>query len=149
MPFPNYRLWGMVWFCWVALGLAAAGHSDPLPRTFLDGIRYYQEGDYERAVSEFLKIADAGVQNGQLYYNLGNAYLRSNRIGHAVLWYERALEMIPEDPDLRFNHTYALSLTKDERPERGASLVRILFFWKYLLRPSLIRWIAIGLNLLF
>lgn len=147
--FLNYPLWRMVWFCWAALVLAAAVHADPLPRDFLDGIRYYREGDYEKAVAEFQKIADAGVQNGQLYYNLGNAYLRSNRIGHAVLWYERALELIPEDPDLRFNYTYALSRTKDERAEPGTSLVRVLFFWKYLLSPTLIRWIAIGLNFLF
>ncbi len=147
--FLNYRLLRKAWFCWAALWLATAVQADPLPQNFLDGIRYYREGDYGKAVSEFQKIADAGIQNGQLYYNIGNAYLRSNRIGHAVLWYERALKLTPEDPDLRFNYTYALSLTKDERAERGASLVRVLFFWKYLLSPTLIRWIAIGLNLLF
>ncbi|MFP4347487.1 MAG: tetratricopeptide repeat protein [Thermodesulfobacteriota bacterium] len=149
IPSFQLRTRRIIWVCAAVLCLAAVSHADQLTQSFLDGIRYYQEGDYERAVLEFKKITDAGVQNGRLYYNLGNAYLRSNQLGHAMLWYERALELIPEDPDLKFNYAYALSRTKDERADRGPSLIRILFFWKFLLNPTLIRRIAIAMNLLF
>jgi len=143
------RIQRIIWICAGVLCLAATSHADPLTQSFLDGIRYYQEGNFEQAVAEFEKVTDAGVQNGRLYYNLGNAYLRSNQLGRAILWYERALELIPEDPDLKFNHAYALSRTKDERPDRGPSLIRILFFWKFLLNPTLIRRIALAMNLIF
>jgi hypothetical protein len=52
---------------------------------------------------------------------------------------------MPHDPDLRFNHDYALSLTRDEQgPE--ASFLRILFFWKYLFTPEQIKWLSVFLN---
>jgi tetratricopeptide (TPR) repeat protein len=145
----QFRIRRIIWICAAVLFLAAVSHADSLTQSFLDGIRYYQNGAYEQAVVEFKKITDAGIQNGQLYYNLGNAYLRCNQLGHAILWYERALELIPEDPDLKFNYAYALSRTKDERADRGPSLIRILFFWKFLLNPALLRRIAIAMNFLF
>ncbi|NJL58891.1 MAG: hypothetical protein HC887_03790, partial [Desulfobacteraceae bacterium] len=81
--------------------------------------------------------------------NLGNAYLRNNDPGHALLWYERAMRLIPDDPDLKFNYGYAMSLTKDEKEDKDFPLFRILFFWKYLLSQSLTQQIALVLNFLF
>lgn len=143
------RMRRIAWIGLISLWFISGAAADPSTQAFLDGIRHYQNGDYEKSIAEFQKVADAGVQNGQLFYNLGNAYLRNHDLGHAVLWYERALKLTPEDPDLRFNYAYALSQTKDERGDKGTSLVRILFFWKFLMNPVTIRWIAIGLNLFF
>ena len=52
-----------------------------LARLFLDGIAAYQSGDYDRAVEAFGRIADSGVENAKLYYNLANAYLKNNDLG--------------------------------------------------------------------
>ncbi|WP_157067553.1 SH3 domain-containing protein [Desulfosarcina cetonica] len=76
----------------------------------------------------------------------GQRYLKNDDLGHARLWYERALKRIPDNPDLHFNYTYALTLTKDEPGEKDSPLLRILFFWKYQLSPATIRWIALVLN---
>ena len=94
-----------------------------------------------------MKIAASGINNGQLFYNLGNAYLKEGRLGHALLWYERALKIIPDDPDLAFNYRYAVSLTKDRRAESGASLWNIIFFWQNVFSARTIRWLAIAANL--
>lgn len=118
-------------------------------RQFLAGLEAYKAGDYQTAVDRFEAIADSGVVNGRLYYNLGNAYLKSNRLGPALLWYERALRLIPDDPDLRFNINYARSLTKDAVDESGTPLVRIFFFWKYQLSHRTIVAMAIGFNFVF
>lgn len=115
-------------------------------RTFIDGTEAYRNGDWPAAVAAFESLAEAGVDNGQLFYNIGNAYLKNDDLGHAMLWYERALKRIPDDPDLRFNHDYALTLTKDERGEEKSPLLRILFFWKYQLSHATVRWIAVFLN---
>ncbi len=118
-------------------------------RMFLEGIQQYKAGDYERAASAFSAVAETGVKNGKLFYNLGNAYLKNGDIGRAVLWYERALNLIPDDPDLKFNRAYALSLTKDEKSDREFPVLRILFFWKHALSKPTIRWVSVALNLLF
>ncbi|MGD9976175.1 MAG: tetratricopeptide repeat protein [Desulfatirhabdiaceae bacterium] len=118
-------------------------------RTFLDGIRAYRENRFAEAVSAFSSLADDGIKNGRLFYNLGNAHLKNGDIGHAILWYERALKLMPHDPDLKFNREYAQSLTRDEKEDRELALVRIIFFWKYLLSQTQIQWVAIIFNLIF
>lgn len=124
-------------------------YSGENPRTFLDGIQAYKDGQFDKAIGCFERVIGSGVNNPKLFYNLGNAYLRNNDPGHALLWYERAMRLIPDDPDLKFNYGYALSLTKDEKEDRDFPLFRILFFWKYLLSQTLTQQIALALNLLF
>jgi tetratricopeptide (TPR) repeat protein len=124
-------------------------HADPATQAFLDGIKLYKQDKYAEAAAEFSKIADQGIINGKLFYNLGNAYLKSGDTGHAMLWYERSLKLMPHDPDLNFNYEYAQSLIRDEKGEKQLPIFRILFFWKYLMSQSQVQWTAIGLNLIF
>lgn len=135
----------------VALILAAAV---PCPaqenaRQFIAAMEAYNAGDYASAIQGLETIARNGTRNGALYYNLGNAYLKNDNLGLAILWYERALPLLPHDPDLRFNYDYARSLTKDAQETPPTSLVRIFFFWKYQLSPRATVLVAIGANLLF
>ena len=115
-------------------------------RTFMNGTEAYRNGNWPAAIAAFESLVADGASNGKLFYNLGNAYLKNNDLGRALLWYERALQRIPDDPDLRFNFDYALTLTKDERGQKESPLLRILFFWRYQLSPSTVRWLAISLN---
>lgn len=118
-------------------------------RAFLDGVKKYKAENYGDAISEFTKITDAGVINGKLYYNLGNAYLKNGNVGYAILWYKRALKLIPGDPDLKFNHEYALTLVKDRNEDGRSSIFRVLFFWQHLLSTTAIQWTALIFNLIF
>jgi tetratricopeptide (TPR) repeat protein len=118
-------------------------------RIFLDGIKDYKENRFAESAAAFSRVADEGIKNGKLFYNLGNAYLKNGDIGNALLWYERAIKLLPHDPDLKFNHEYAQSLTKDEKGDKELPLVRILFFWKYLFSQTRIQWTAIIFNLIF
>jgi tetratricopeptide (TPR) repeat protein len=131
-----------------AAGAAVEGSAGA--RTFLEGVAAYREGDYGAAAAAFESLAASGIRNSRLYYNLGNAYLKKGDLGPALLWYERALKLDPDDPDLNFNHAYARSLTTDEREEaRSVSIYRILFFWRHLLSTRMTAALAIGLNALF
>ncbi|WP_319522836.1 tetratricopeptide repeat protein [uncultured Desulfosarcina sp.] len=128
------------------LSLATGAPASEKARTFMAGIDAYGQGDWPAAIEAFEHLAEEGVDSGPLCYNLGNAYLKNGDLGHALLWYERALKRTPDDPDLRFNYDYALTLTKDEQGEQTSPLLRILFFWKYELSPETICWIALALN---
>jgi tetratricopeptide (TPR) repeat protein len=130
----------------LCLFLVANGQASDTARTFMAGTDAYHKGDWPAAIAAFKQLVDEGGDSGALFYDLGNAYLKHDDLGHAILWYERALKRIPNDPDLRFNYDYALTLTKDERGEQTSPLLRILFFWKYQLSPETIRWIALILN---
>jgi tetratricopeptide (TPR) repeat protein len=128
-------------------GLAA--HGDEAGEIFLRGVAAYKSGDFDQSVTAFETLAGRGIRNGKLFYNLGNACLKQDRLGHAVLWYERALRLMPDDPDLKFNYDYALSLTRDERGPSESPLLRILFFWKYLFAPKQLQWLSIIFNGIF
>lgn len=125
---------------------AASAWASEAVRTFMDGTAAYRKGDWPAAITAFESLAQSGIDNGQLFYNLGNAYLKNDDLGHALLWYERALKRIPNDPDLRFNYDYALTLTKDEPVEQESPLLRIIFFWRYQLSAATVRWTALVLN---
>lgn len=133
----------------LVLGVARPVPADEGARRFLAAVQAYQQGDYEAAIAGFSDLAKSGVTNPKLYYNLGNAYLKQDDLGRAVLWYEKAAVLTPNDPDLRFNLAYARSLTKDVDAAPGGPLVRIFFFWRYQLSAATIVMVAVICNLIF
>lgn len=81
---------------------------------------------YERIIQE------GGVQNGKLYYNLGNIYFRLKDLGRAILNYRRAEQYIPNDPNLKQNLDYARERRLDDIEEKQETKVlKTLFFWHY------------------
>lgn len=73
----------------------------------------YKKGDYQQAISDYEELLKTG-RNADVFYNLGNAYYRTDNITKAILNYERALIMQPGDKDIRFNLQLARSKTIDK-----------------------------------
>lgn len=73
----------------------------------------YQKGNYQQAILDYQALLKQGV-SADLYYNLGNAYYRSNNMTQAVLAYERAHLLSPGDKDINFNLEFARSKTIDK-----------------------------------
>lgn len=63
----------------------------------------YAKGQYKEAAQQYESIlANEGVAP-ELYYNLGNAYYKTNEIGRSILNYERALRLSPSFDDAHTN----------------------------------------------
>ena len=73
----------------------------------------YVRGQYQQAIKDYEMLLKQGA-SADLYYNLGNAYYRSENITRAVLNYERALLLSPGDRDVRFNLQIARAKTIDK-----------------------------------
>ncbi|MEE0362684.1 MAG: BatD family protein [Prevotella sp.] len=73
----------------------------------------YARQKYQQAIKDYEELLHDGV-SAELYYNLGNAYYRTDNITRAVLNYERALLLSPGDGDIRFNLQMARSKTIDK-----------------------------------
>jgi len=88
---------------------------------------------YLKSAMRFEKIArEGGIQNGKLYYNIGNVYFRMKDIGRAILNYRRGGQYIPSDPNLQQNLKYARARRVDKIEERQKTIVlKTLFFWHY------------------
>jgi tetratricopeptide (TPR) repeat protein len=73
----------------------------------------YVHEQYQQAITDYEALLKGGV-SADLYYNLGNAYYRTDNITKAILNYERALLLSPGDADIRFNLQMARSKTIDK-----------------------------------
>lgn len=88
----------------------------------------YKQADYKKAISTYLELVSSGKVSAELYYNLGNAYLKDEQVGSAILYYERALRLNPSDGNIQKN----LELAREEvaTPITEVPEFFILRIWK-------------------
>src|SRR5439155_5984489 len=64
------------------------------------------------------QVAALGVRSEDLFYNLGNAYVKAGQLGPAIYNYERALELDPTLEDVQFNLRAAREAAKRKGEDR-------------------------------
>jgi tetratricopeptide (TPR) repeat protein len=74
----------------------------------------YSKGYYDKAIKLYTTITDANKESAEIYFNLGNAYFKTNNIGLAILNYERAKKLAPNDEDILTNLKFANQKTEDK-----------------------------------
>jgi len=89
------------------------GYSQTANQDFEKGNKAYAAGDYQQAIDAYKKVEDAGQASAALYYNLGNANYKLNKIAPSVYNYERALQLKPNDVDIKNNLVFAQNMTID------------------------------------
>ena len=60
-----------------------------------------------------MKSSLGQVEHEDLYLNLGNAYFRMGKVGHAVWAYEKGHALSPRDRDINYNLSYVRSQVRD------------------------------------
>jgi len=75
---------------------------------------YYKNNRYQLAIEEYNKLLLDGFEGISLYYNLGNAHYRLGKVGYAILYYEKALKLSPNDEDVKHNLALAKLNLKDK-----------------------------------
>jgi len=74
----------------------------------------YNQGLYDSALVTYHKVIDNGLESGELYYNMGNAYYKSNDIASAILYYEKAKKLLPNDESIDYNLNITNSMIVDK-----------------------------------
>ncbi|MBL0328956.1 MAG: tetratricopeptide repeat protein [Bacteroidetes bacterium] len=82
--------------------------------TFDSANSAYAKGDYQKAIDLYNRIIDSNQASSELYFNLGNAHYKANNIGLAILNYEKAKLLNPDDEDLVMNLKLANQKTEDK-----------------------------------
>lgn len=82
-------------------------------RSYEDGLVAYYDGEYDRALEAFLAAEETGYRSGALLYNIGNTLYRLNRLGMAIVYYERARMLMPSDELLNHSARIAQRKTKN------------------------------------
>lgn len=85
---------------------------------------------YRQAVCKYQYLARRYPSSVPVLMNLANACFFAGDLGHAILYYHRALRLQPANEDLRHNLEYVRSQTIDSFPDPPVyKLVSHLFFW--------------------
>ncbi|MBE9511059.1 MAG: tetratricopeptide repeat protein [Bacteroidetes bacterium] len=96
------------------------GSSQDIESLVAKGNQLYSDGNYEKAIQTWEELTESGYEAAPIYYNLGNAYFKSNKIAPAILNYERAKILAPHDKNINYNlelaQTYIVDKI-DELPE--------------------------------
>ncbi len=101
----------LVCILWAIIHFIALSKPDSL---IMKGNEFYKNGQYDKAIAAYKQVVDSGYSSSKLYYNLGNAYYKNHRIGMAILYYERAKLLAPNDEDIQHNLTIARQQVEDK-----------------------------------
>lgn len=74
---------------------------------FDQGKELYKNGKYQQAINTWMQILDKDEHSAELYFNLGNAQYKLNHIGPSIYYYEKALQLSPNDGDIKNNLAFA------------------------------------------
>lgn len=77
----------------------------------------YIDGQYYFAIELYDSILKEGYASAGLYYNMGNAYFKTNQLPYAILYYEKAKKLSPSDDNISFNLNLANTLITDKIDE--------------------------------
>ncbi len=78
---------------------------------------------YPEAAKAYEQILNNGFESYELYYNLGNSYFKQNKLKYAILNYERALVLNPNDDEIVYNLQICKEHTVDKIKEIPTFLV--------------------------
>ncbi|MFZ9002794.1 MAG: tetratricopeptide repeat protein [Robiginitalea sp.] len=73
----------------------------------------YNQGNYDDAVSYYEEILEGGEHSAAVYFNLGNAHYKKNQIAPSIYYYEKALLLDADDPEIQNNLRFARNMTLD------------------------------------
>ena len=71
------------------------GYSQNIESLNAKGKQLYSDGNYEEAVQAWEELSESGYEAAAIYYNLGNAYFKSNKIAPAIFylrWYNNIVQ---------------------------------------------------------
>jgi len=88
--------------CALALG-ASLVHAELNPGKFAAANDAFTQGRYSEATRGYESIIAQQGWSAPLLFNLANAQQREGRLGQAILNYERAALLAPNDPDIAIN----------------------------------------------
>jgi tetratricopeptide (TPR) repeat protein len=80
---------------------------------FVKANNLYKVEQFAEAIELYKQIENNNQVSSDLYYNLGNSYYKLNKVGPAIFYYEKALQLNPDNADIKNNLVFAKRLALD------------------------------------
>ncbi len=111
--------------CVLVYSALAAGASQRAKwqQWFLRANEFYSTHEYDSAARYYKKVLDAGGTHSAVFYNLGNCYYRTDSLGLAILYYEKAHARNPGGKDVEANLHIARQRIVNKTPQQEYGFV--------------------------
>jgi len=76
--------------------------------------RAYDHQQYDTAINMYQQVLKKGLVSSTLYFNLGDAYFRQKDMPSAILYFEKAKKLDPNNPDIQYNLNLANTMIPDK-----------------------------------
>ena len=126
----------------------SSGFSELADGLYIEANKALIAENYNDAIVKYESILDDGYESVELYYNLGNAYYRSEQLGKSIWAYSNALVIAPRNRDVAHNLAIANAQIVD-RIEMPKSFIFITFYRLFKSIMTTYEWILIGSFLIF
>ncbi len=103
----------LLWLVCLPLCLGAA---EPPVEAWQAAMEAFDRGEWEEGIQYLDSLEKAGWCAPELFFNLGNAWLKEGEIGEAILYYRRALLWAPRSKEIRHNLQLARSRVRYPHP---------------------------------
>ena len=120
----------------------------PADNLFKQANQQYAKAQYQQAAKTYQQILNAGYQSAAVYFNTGNAYYKLDDMASAILYYEKARKLAPNDPDIHINIQLANLKTTDKIEQQPEFFVSSWWHNFILLLPAGTLSLASGLLVL-
>lgn len=87
----------------VTTSFLSYGQSNAVNDSLTAANQLYNTAKYQDAIRKYQFVIGQGFEASELYFNLGNAFYKSGNFTYAILNYERAKKLAPNDGDIRYN----------------------------------------------
>ena len=126
------------------------GIAQNVDSLFVQANELYRQENYTEALKAYEEIEAMDQESWALYYNIGNIHYKMNRVAPAIFYYEKALKLRPDQPDVRFNLEFANQMVLDNIEPLPRNLGQ-RFMDAVILKLTYETWakIAVGLAFLF
>jgi tetratricopeptide (TPR) repeat protein len=93
----------------------------------------YVQGKFEEAINVYESMLLKDMQNPYLFYNIGNAYMKLNKIGHAIANYSKSFNLLPRNSDIKHNLDFAMKRSGQKLIPEGvpAVIYTLYYFFSY------------------
>ncbi len=99
-------------FLWIVL-ISSIAYAQNLDSLFVKANKLYQQENYLEALELYQNIEKQDVESEALYFNMANIYYKTNQVAPAIYYYEKALQLDPNNKDIKFNLDFANRMILD------------------------------------
>jgi tetratricopeptide (TPR) repeat protein len=128
------------------------GQTKVAVENYKEGIVNYQNGEFDKALDNFLLAYSKGLKHPDLFYNIGNSYYKYKDIPNAILYYKKALKLNSTHKLAKQNLAYLLTITRDSQIQENENsfqhFIKNIYFYFSINTSTLITFIFLFLIIL-